>query len=72
MNVEEITKLAQNEKAIAVRMLSSALGFPDNVISGAAELAVDKIVNATLLEIAALNQQAADQARVNTTSSPNA
>ena len=52
MKVEEITKLAQNEKAIAVRMLSSALGFPDNVISGAVELAVEKIVNAALLEVA--------------------
>lgn len=72
MNVEEITKLAQNEKAIAVRMLSSALGLPDNVTSGAIELAVTKIVNAALLEMATLNKQAADQARANTASSPNA
>ena len=68
MKLEEIRELAQNEKAIAVRMLSSALGLPDNVISGAVELAVDKIVNAALLEMAALNKQAAaDLRRVVTT-----
>jgi hypothetical protein len=59
MTKEEIRKLAENEKALATRLINRAiLKLPEGIGSSAARDIVNAIVNAAMLEMTALQKEA--------------
>lgn len=59
MTPDEIKKLADNEKALAIKHLNSLLGGNDEIMNIGVEIVVEKIINASLLYAAELEYRAA-------------